>query len=72
MPKSLKFIVDARIHSIKKKMQKYQDRINERQAESKKKFPGQNVLEMETMEDWTEMAALAGELKGLKFVRAKL
>jgi hypothetical protein len=72
MSKTLKLTVDTRIASVKKKMGKYQEQIQKRQAESKAAHPGKTILEIETMEDWVDMAALAGELKGLKFIKAKL
>lgn len=64
--------VNCRIDSLTKKMAVYQNLIKDRQEESKSKFPDKTILEMETIEDWVDMAALAGELKALKFVKAKL
>jgi len=69
MPKSLKDAIDSDIKSTKVKMIKYKNQVKKRQAESKVNFPGKNVFEIETLEDYIDMAALAGELKALNRIK---
>ena len=74
MSKQLEILlhVDKSIESVKKKMQKHMGRIYQRQEDSRKQFPGKTVLEIETIENWVDMAALAGELKALKRIKKML
>jgi hypothetical protein len=69
MPKSLKDAIDSDIKSTKVKMIKYKNQVAKRKAESKVNFPGKNVFEIETLEDYIDMAALAGELKALNRIK---
>lgn len=61
--------IEAKIQKTQKKLLKFQNVVAERQAKSKADFPGKTILEVETMEDWIDMASLYGELKALKSIK---
>jgi hypothetical protein len=64
--------IEKDIATTELRMHKYQKIVDERQAKSKIDFPGKTVLEVETVNDWIDMAGLCGDLRTLKKIRKRL
>jgi hypothetical protein len=67
-----KTALKLKITNVEKKINRLNATIEKRQAKSKAKFPGQNILEVETMQDWVTLAELYGQLKAFKLVKMEL
>ena len=63
-----KTALKLKITNVEKKINRLNATIEKRQAKSKAKFPGQNILEVETMQDWVELGNLYGQHKAFKSV----
>jgi hypothetical protein len=63
--KDLNKYLESQFKTIYKKMAKINRKINIRKEKSKVNFPNTTVLEIETVEDWVELAGLTGEYRAL-------
>lgn len=63
--------IKKEITKVEAKLFAIQAKIEKRRQKSAKDFPGKNILELETIEDWIYMASLEGELKALRRLAKK-